>query len=215
MSRKFLLACGIVSSLLYVTTDIVGALQWDGYSYIHQTISELAAIGAPSRPLAGALFLAYGLLLIPFSFGFFASASGNRNLRIAAIAFAGVPVIGFVSSLFPIHVRGTGWTINETMHSVFTAITVVMFVTSMVYAAHAAGRKFFVYSTATIAITLLFGALSGWTGRHLAEDLPTPWIGVTERISVFTYLAWVATLAVVLMRLPARRRPLADDMLPS
>ena len=203
MSRKALLVCGIVSSLLYLLTDIAGALQWDGYSYIDQTISELAAVGAPSRPLAAVLFLIYGLLLIPFAFAFIETAGDDRNLRVAAIAFAGVPVVGFLSSFFPIHVRGTGWTINETMHSVFTGITVLMFVTSMVYAAHAAGRKFFIYSIATIAVTVLFGAVSGWTGRHLADGLPTPWIGITERISVFAYLGWVATLAVVLMRMPA------------
>jgi hypothetical protein len=211
MARKILLTCGVVSSLLYVVTDIAGALQWDGYSYVDQTISELAAIGAPSRPLVAILFMIYGLLLIPFAAGFAVSAGSDRNLRIAAIAFAGVPLVGFVSSFFPIHVRGTAWTINETMHSVLTAITVVMFVTSMVYAAHAAGRKFLAYSIVTIAVTLLFGALAGWTGRRLVDDLPTPWIGVTERISVFAYLAWVAAVAVVLMRREDEPLPGAGD----
>ena len=215
MARKVLLACGVLSSLLYVATDIIGARQWSGYSYVDQTISELAAIGAPSRPLAAILFLIYGLLLIPFSAGFLASAGGDRNLRIAAIAFAGVPLAGFVSSFFPIHVRGTAWTINETMHSILTGITVVMFVTSMAYAAHAAGRKFLAYSIVTIAVTLLFGALAGWTGRHLAENLPTPWIGITERISVFAYLAWVAAVAVVLMRRDEPHLAAADGMLHS
>lgn len=207
MVRRLLLVCGVVSSLLYVTADVLGARHWDGYSYIDQTISELNAIDAPSRPVVGVLFLIYGLLLIPFSLGFIATAGHHRHLRIAAIAFAGVPVIGFLSSFFPIHVRGGGWTVNETMHSILTGMTVVMFVTSMVFAAHAAGRKFFIYSIATIAITLLFGAIAGWIGRHLADGAPTPWVGVTERISVLAYLAWVATLAVVLIRVPGAPPP--------
>jgi hypothetical protein len=49
--RKVLLVCGIVSSLLYVAMNIVGALQWDGYSLTSQSVSELFAIGVPSRPL--------------------------------------------------------------------------------------------------------------------------------------------------------------------
>lgn len=203
--RKILLACGVLSSLLYVTTDVLGALMWDGYSYINQTISELAAIGAPSRPVTAVLFLIYGLLLIPFAAGFVASAGEDRRLRRAAFAFAAVPLLGVVSAFFPIHVRGNDWTLNETMHSVFTAVTVVLFITSMLLAAHAAGAKFFAYSITTVVVTSLSGALAGWTGRHLAEGLPTPLIGVTERISVFAYLLWVATIGVVLMRRPTRK----------
>ena len=48
MARKGLLVCGTLSSLLYVGTDILGAMRYEGYGYTSQTISELAAIGAPS-----------------------------------------------------------------------------------------------------------------------------------------------------------------------
>jgi hypothetical protein len=57
-----LLACGVLSSLLYVATDALGAMRREGYSYVSQTVSELSAIGAPTRPLVGALFLAYSVL---------------------------------------------------------------------------------------------------------------------------------------------------------
>ena len=50
MARKLLLFCGILSSLLYVAMNIVGAMPFEGYSSTSQTISELSAIGAPSRP---------------------------------------------------------------------------------------------------------------------------------------------------------------------
>jgi len=48
---KILLICGIISSVLYIGTDITLALLWKGYSYTSQAISELSAIGAPTRPL--------------------------------------------------------------------------------------------------------------------------------------------------------------------
>jgi hypothetical protein len=51
MARKLLLICGIVSSGLYVAADILAAMRHEGYSYADQTISELSAIGAPTRPL--------------------------------------------------------------------------------------------------------------------------------------------------------------------
>ena len=47
--RKVLLICGILSSLLWITGDILASIQYEGYSFISQTISELSAIGAPTR----------------------------------------------------------------------------------------------------------------------------------------------------------------------
>jgi hypothetical protein len=46
MARQLLLACGILSSLLYVATDILGGLRYEGYSFTSQAVSELMAIGA-------------------------------------------------------------------------------------------------------------------------------------------------------------------------
>jgi len=48
MPRKILLVCGILASLLYVAMNVIGAMMYDGYSSVSQTVSELSAIGAPS-----------------------------------------------------------------------------------------------------------------------------------------------------------------------
>jgi hypothetical protein len=57
--RQALLVCGLLSSLLYIATDILGGLRYDGYSFTSQAISELAAIGAPSKPFVDPLFIVY------------------------------------------------------------------------------------------------------------------------------------------------------------
>ena len=48
---KALLWCGIIASVLYIATDMFAATLWEGYSYTAQQVSELSAIGAPTRPL--------------------------------------------------------------------------------------------------------------------------------------------------------------------
>ena len=48
---RLLLTCGILSSLLYVAMNVYFPMQWDGYSSASQTVSELSAVGAPTRPL--------------------------------------------------------------------------------------------------------------------------------------------------------------------
>ena len=51
MARKILLLCGILSSMLYVAMTVFAAAEWPGYSSAAQTISELSAIGAPTRSM--------------------------------------------------------------------------------------------------------------------------------------------------------------------
>ena len=45
-----LLICGVVAAPFFILTDIVAAtLVYPGYDYSAQQVSELSAIGAPSR----------------------------------------------------------------------------------------------------------------------------------------------------------------------
>jgi hypothetical protein len=198
MSRRALLACGVLSTIVYLTADLVGTLHWQGYSYVDQTISELAALDAPSRPFVVPLFIAYNILLTAFAAG--VALSGARGARNVAAMLATIGLLGVAASFFPISTRAHDWTINETMHSVLTGLTVIALLVGMGFAAGFAGPGFRIYSIVTIAITLAAGALSEWIGRGLASDQPTPWIGIIERVSVFSYLLWVAVLAVFLMR---------------
>lgn len=48
--RKVLLVCGILAALAQVGTDLLGGMLWKGYNFASQAISELTAIGAPTRP---------------------------------------------------------------------------------------------------------------------------------------------------------------------
>ena len=110
MARKLLFFCGVLSSLLYVGTDVLGTMRLEGYSFTSQTVSELSAIDAPSRPFVVPLFLTYSVLAV-----------------------------------------------------------------------------------------IVFGASAGLYGPRVAANLPTPWAGVTERISIFAYLLWQVVLAITLL----------------
>ena len=49
MVRKILLGCGIVSSVLYVVSDVLGTLRYEAYSYADQEFSEFKATGVPGE----------------------------------------------------------------------------------------------------------------------------------------------------------------------
>jgi len=76
--KRALLACGIGSPVIYVAANVVGALRGGGYSSVNQTVSELTAIDAPSRPVALPLFVANDVLSLGFGAGVVASADHNR-----------------------------------------------------------------------------------------------------------------------------------------
>ena len=53
--RKALLVCGILASLLYIA--MMQGIRYDGYNWVSRTVSELSAIGAPTREPCGSGWL--------------------------------------------------------------------------------------------------------------------------------------------------------------
>lgn len=197
MTRTALLVCGILSSLVYLALDLT-ALRYPGYSITGQTISELSAIGAPSRPAAVAIGIAYDVLLIAFGVGVWRAAPENRALRAAGVLLIAVGAIGFAWP--PMHVRGVPFTRTDTMHIVFAGVASSLIVLAVACGAAAFGARFRSYSIVSIAIMLLCGGWAGAQGARIAAGLPTPWVGVAERADLGAYLLWVAVLAAALLR---------------
>jgi hypothetical protein len=202
--RQVLLACGILSSLLYVATDVLGGMSYEGYSFASQMISELMAIGAPSEAFVDPLFLIYGVLTVAFGVGVVREAAGrNPALRITGALVIGYAVAGLTGpTLFEMHQRGAGSPGSDTPHIVLTGVLVLFTLLAIGFGAFALGKRFRIYSFATLLIMIVFGALAGSSGARLAAGQPTPGFGILERINVYTSLLWMAVLAVALLRRP-------------
>ncbi|QIN84552.1 DUF998 domain-containing protein [Rubrobacter tropicus] len=206
MVRKVLLVCGIVSSLLYVATVVLSPMRWESYSSTSQTVSELIAIGAPTRTLVVPLFAAYSVLVITFGLGVWGSAGRKRALRFAAVGMVGKEVLGLMVTLFfPMHLRGVEATLTDTMHGVLTFAGVLFMLLALGFGAAAFGKRFRLYSIATILMLVVGGTLTGLDAPQLAANLPTPWMGVWERVNIYAYMLWVVVLAIALLRTPAER----------
>lgn len=204
MPRKVLLVCGMLASLLYVGATILGAIQWKGYDWTTRSVSELFALDAPSRPIVATAFLAYGVLMIAFGVGVWMSAGHKRALRIVGGLLVGYAVVGEPGPLFfAMHtmVRGAqGMALSDVMHIILTAALVVLILFSIGFGATAFGTYFRLYSLGTILAVVVFGALAGLQSGQMAANLPTPWMGVEERLNIFGYMLWVVVLAVGLLR---------------
>jgi hypothetical protein len=93
-----------------------------------------------------------------------------------------------------------GGTLSDTMHIVFAMVTVLLMMFAIGFGAAAFGKPFRLYSITTMVILLAFGALTGVEAPRIDANLPTPWVGVWERINIGVFLLWVIVLAIMLLR---------------
>jgi len=202
-----LLVGGIVSSLLYVATDVLGGMRYEGYSFTSQAISELMATGAPSERLVDPLFLIYDVLVLAFGARVFLEGlRRSRALSITGALVFAYGVVGFTGpTLFEMHPRGTGGLDADTPHIVVTGVIVSLLLLAMGFGAFALGRRFRGYSLGTLLTVIVFGLLTAPYAARLAAGQPTPGLGIVERVNVYAALSWVAVLAVALLRDPRSR----------
>jgi hypothetical protein len=193
--QKTLLLSGIIASVLYIGADILLGLSWHGYNFGSQAISELSAIGAPTRSLWIAMTFLFSPLITAFGIGIVKAAKKKRALRVAGILITIWGLLGFVWLFFPMHLRGAIGSVTDTMHLVMSGVTVILMVTFIGFGSGTQGKWFRVYSILTILAMLIFGALVGQMAPRVAAQLPTPWMGIMERVSVYAPMVWVAVLA--------------------
>jgi ligand-binding SRPBCC domain-containing protein len=199
---KPLLSCGILAALLYIAMTLFVGMSWKGYSLISQAPSELSAIGAPTRPVWIFLSRVYAGLMMTFAWMVWKSASSNRALRVVAVLLMSQTMFGAFWP--PMHQRmalaAGGGTLTDTLHLVWALVTGVIFTLAMGFGAAALGKRFRAYSIATMTIVLASGAWAGTYTSRLQANLPTPGMGVWERINIAAFMVWIAVLATALLR---------------
>ena len=203
MGRRLLLNCGVLAALLYIAMNIFTPFLYKEYNWITQTVSELSAVDAPTRPLWFPLGIVYTLLVAAFGWGVFRSANGKRSLRIVGVLMIVNGLAGLAWS--PMHQREVlaagGGTFTDTWHIVMSVITVLLMFFSIGFGAAAFGKGFRIYSIVTILIFIVVGILTFLKAPNLDKNLPTPFIGLWERINIAAFMIWMLVLSIILLRM--------------
>ena len=207
---RALLGCGVGYPLFYVVVnDVMAARRCPGYRRMSQAVSELSARGSPARPLLVATLPLGSALMGGFGIGVRRSAGGRRALRVTGgllVAGAGMSVawLPFPMSAREEIAKGAGGGTNDVGHLVLSAATVTLITSEFAAGGMAFGKRFRAYSLLSAATVLGFGALTGVESQKLARGEPTPRLGLIERVMLGAWLAWMAALAVILLRHRAR-----------
>ena len=209
---KVLLACGVISSLVYVVTDMLASSRWEGYDWTARMVSDLLAVSAPTRSFIVVPMLMYNLLMVAFGIGVWLQG-WNRPLRVAGLLFI---VYGVASMLglfvFPLNYEAEG--AGATMHMVNTFLLILLMFLFIGFAAAGSGRAFRLYSILTVAVILAGAILSGMQIPRIEADLPTPGLGLFERLNIYSMLMWVAVFAVSLLSAGSSARQAVAEQAP-
>lgn len=193
--QKLMLICGVLASVLFIATDLLAGMLWEGYSFTVQSISELSAIGAPTRPLVVPLNLFFNALLILFGLGVW-SASRKRAMYVTAVLLLGNAIISFVVVLFfPMHL---GEAVSA-VHLILMATNVIFLqMLAIVFGAVAFRNWFRFYSIGTLLAFLALTIIGLFVAPQIISGPPRS--GLQERVMAYGCLLWQAMLAIVLLR---------------
>jgi hypothetical protein len=139
-----------------------------------------------------------------FGWGVWQSDGRSRAVRTVGGLILAFGSLGLLWPFAQMHQREAlaagGGTWSDTMHLVLGGVSVLLMFLAIGFGAAAFGRRFRRYSIASVAVLLAFGIMTFLEAPRLETNLPTPWIGLWERINISVFLLWVAVLAVRLLR---------------
>ena len=193
--RKLLLFSGVLASLLAFGTDALAGMLWDGYSFTSQSISELSAIGAPTRPVVFPLNLIYNALLVAFGLGIWES-SRKRAMRVITGLLLGNAIISFVVVIFfPMHLGEA----VSVIHLILMAMNVIFLQMLTIVLGAVAFRNWFrFYSIGTLLAFLVLTIFGLFIAPQIIPGPPQS--GLQERVMGYGYLLWQAILSIVILR---------------
>lgn len=141
-------------------------------------------------------------LVVAFGIGVWLAAGSKRSLRVTGTLLVAFAIIGLFWP--PMHQRGTigspSASLTDTLHIVFAGVQVLLMALFIAFGSGVRGKGFRIYSILTIAAMIVSGAIVGTQISAIAAGRPTPWMGLVERVSVYSPLLWVVVLATVLLK---------------
>ncbi len=202
MKRKklinWLCLSGVVSVLLYILHEIVGAMYYPGYNWMSQAVSDLTAINAPSFTVANGLSSVYALFacLSSVLVCIIIQGKANKCIRLGVYLFA---VMNWVSgvgyALFPLSDSGYAGTSQDIMHVyVVTILVVILSIVSLVLMMVGGFKLDKQYKTLAIFAAISLGLM--FLGPISMAVVPIEFFGIVERFSVYSAVVFTAILGM-------------------
>ena len=204
MKKNFINYCGllgIVALLSYTVAVVFSPLDYLGYNWMAQAVSDLSASNAPSLGLWNQLSSLYNICTLICAMMVCAGiqGKGSRLLRSGIYLFTAMEWISAVGfSMFPLSDSGYAGTFQDEMHILSTILVVLLSIVSLVMLIIAGAKRKEYRSFGVFAGIALGMMLVGALGMNI---VPKEYFGVVERFSVFAAVGYNAVLGIELFRI--------------
>lgn len=202
--KNFMNYCGllgIVALLSYTVAVVFSPLDYPGYNWMAQAVSDLSASNAPSLGLWNQLSSLYNICTLICTITVCAGiqGKGSRLLRSRIYLFTAMEWISAVGfSMFPLSDSGYAGTFQDKMHILSTILVVLLSIVSLVMLIIAGAKRKEYRSFGVFAGIALGMMLVGALGMNI---VPKEYFGVVERFSVFAAVGYNAVLGIELFRI--------------
>ncbi|MBT2583476.1 DUF998 domain-containing protein [Planococcus sp. ISL-109] len=191
---------GAFGVLLYVIHVVLGGFLWEGYSHIHQPISDLTAQGAPDRGLLTAITFLYGVFSIVFAASAYIVVKGfaPKVSRVGMFLFLVMHLVSITYGLFPQDAPGAPVTFTGMMHLVITALIIPLTILApfLVGIGLRKVKGFRMYGNYSIITGLLILIAGGAAAMFFANQWP--YFGLVERANIGVLQLWMLVTSLKL-----------------
>lgn len=195
---NWLCLSGVLSIIFYLLHDIVGAMNYPGYNWMSQAVSDLTATDAPSFVIASGFVAVYKILscLCSAILCILVKNEKKKTLRIGIYMFS---IMNFTSAigyaLFPLSSNGFDGSIQSIIHVyVLTALVVLLSIISLIIIAVGSLKGENKHKLLGIlAIISLFLMFLGTVGsQNASKEI----FGIFERFSTYSAVIFTGILGI-------------------
>jgi len=192
---------GVIALISYAAAVIFSPLDYPGYNWMKQAVSDLSAENAPSKMLWKQLAALYDkcTLVCLMAVCVFIKGKLNKPLRAGIYLFTVMSWIsGIGYAMFPLSDSGNAGSFQDIMHVyVVTPLVVMLSIASLVVVMVGGFRDRrwrYLAIGAAVALAMMFAGAIG------SGAVPKAYFGIAERFSVFAAVGFTAFLGLCLFR---------------
>lgn len=194
-TQRILLSCGLIAALAHLGMDWLAGRLAKGYDLAARSMSDLGALGSPTRALVVVLTLVASALMIAFGVGVWRAGQAPLQRVVGGLVIANAAV-SLVATLFFPNRYGERPAFGSP-GVILMFLSVVFFVLAMIVGAVAFRGWLRGVSIAIPAAYVLLAALRFATAPPAGDSAAL--IGAQERTMAYSYLFWVMALAIHLL----------------
>ena len=195
---NWLCLSGILSIIFYLLHDIVGAMNYPGYNWMSQAVSDLTATDSPSFIVSSGFVTIYKILscLCLALLCILIRNEKKKTLRLGVYLFS---IMNFISAigyaLFPLSSSGFDGSIQSIIHIyVLTALVVLLSIISLIIIAVGSlkgeNKHKLLGILSIISLMLMFIGAVG--SQNVSKEI----FGIFERISTYSAVVFTGILGI-------------------